>query len=122
MNSIGETYLFVAAAFQDMINPILNNTKPCMNAVEGSSGNTSKSIAAKGIADPELIWDRIILPEFGKRLARISPILPPNRPPIEVAIIKRVHSSAVVLWEKPISSNQREANDKADHGNEPETP
>lgn len=32
-----DTYLFVAAAFQDIHNPIMTNTKPCENVVEGSS-------------------------------------------------------------------------------------
>lgn len=92
-----------------MVNPIQNNTNPCNNPFEGSSSNARKSISAKGITDPELTFDIIIHPEFGILFERIYPILPPNKPPIEVATIKAVHKSVVVLCEKPISSNHRVA-------------
>ena len=116
------TYLLVAEAFQVMHNPMMKKTRPCINAVEGSSGNANSKIAAIGIAEPELIWDRIILPELGKRFARISPIFPPKRAPSEPEITKRVMINAVVSWEKPISSSHIGENDQADPGNDPETP
>jgi len=74
------------------------------------------------MADPELICARIILPEFGRCLERISPILPPNNPPIELATTNRAMRKAVLLWVKPVSSNHIGANDKADQGKEPVTP
>lgn len=92
-----ETYLLVAGAFQEMINPVTKNTKPCITAVEGSSRNPSIKIAAKGTAEPELICDSIILPVFGNRLARISPIFPPNNPPSDKATLNRVKMVAVAL-------------------------
>lgn len=120
--TIMDTYLLVAGPFQDMLNPMMNKTRPCMKAVDGSSGNANSKIAARGMAEPELICDNIILPELGKRWDKISPIFPPNRAPNEPATTNRVQSNAVVTWEKPLSSNQRVANDKADQGNDPETP
>ena len=117
-----KSYLFVAGAFQDMHNPMMNKTKPCMAAVDGLSGKTSRSSAASGMADTELICAKIILPESGRILERISPILPPNSPPREAAITNKLMRNAVFLWEKPISSNHMGANDKADQGNEPVTP
>lgn len=108
------TYLFVAGPFQDMQSPVMNMTRPCMNDEDGSSGNTRNKSAAKGTPEAELICDKIILPELGKRLARMSPIHPPKRPPREPAITKRVMRNAVVSWEKPMSSSHIGANDKAD--------
>ncbi|MCH89822.1 hypothetical protein A2U01_0010724 [Trifolium medium] len=105
-----------------MHNPMMNRTRPCMTAVDGSSGNPNNRIAARGTAEPELICDNIILPEFGNLCDKLSPIHPPSRPPNETATINSDQSNAVVMWEKPISSNQRVANDNADHGNDPETP
>uniref|UniRef100_A0A7C8Z339 Uncharacterized protein n=1 Tax=Opuntia streptacantha TaxID=393608 RepID=A0A7C8Z339_OPUST len=114
--------LFVAAAFQVIMSPIINKTKPCIKAEEGSLGNPNNSIAAKGMAEPALIWDKIILPELGKRIESKSPIFPPNKAPMDAAIEKRVMSSAVVSWEKPMSSNHNDVNDNADHGKDPDTP
>ena len=82
-------YLFVAGAFQDMQKPTMNKTKPCAAPEDGSLGKANKSIAARGIADAELVCARIILPEFGRRVESISPILPPNRPPKELPITNR---------------------------------
>lgn len=89
--------MFVAGPFQEMQKPMINNTRPCLKAVEGSSGKASSRIAAKGMLEPELICDRIILPEFGNRFASKSPILPPNKPPSEPAMMKRVIRKAVFL-------------------------
>lgn len=72
--------MFVAAAFQDMKKPAVDMMKPCKNIVDGLVGKDRKRIAAIGIADAELIWDKIIRPEFGRRLERISPILPQTDP------------------------------------------
>ncbi|EEF29172.1 conserved hypothetical protein [Ricinus communis] len=58
---------------------MMNKTKPCMNAVDGSSGNIASRIEAKGMAEPALIYNRSIQPELGKCLARISLIVPPNK-------------------------------------------
>lgn len=116
------TYLFVAGAFQDIEKPMMKKTRPCKKAVDGSSGKANSKMAAKGMAEPELICDSIILPEFGNLCANISPIFPPNRPPNEAASTNRVQSNAVFTWEKPISSNHSVANDNADQGNVPETP
>jgi hypothetical protein len=58
-------YLFVAGAFQDMHNPIMTNTIPCMIAVDGASDKTRRSNAARGMADAELICARTVLPKFG---------------------------------------------------------
>lgn len=102
----------LGAAFQDIHNPT-----PCENVVEGSSGNANSRIAAKGIAEPELICERIILPPLGKCLARTSPIFPPNKAPT-----KSVHKNAVFLCEKPINSNHIGAKDSADQGIDPDTP
>lgn len=93
-----------------------------MNAEDGSSGNTSSKIVAKGTTEPELICDKIILLELGKHLARISPILPPNRPLNEAPTISMVQRNAIFSWEKPISSSHNGANDKASQGNDLETP
>jgi hypothetical protein len=57
--------LFVAGAFQDMHNPIMTNTIPCMIAVDGASDKTRRSNAARGMADAELICARTVLPKFG---------------------------------------------------------
>ena len=116
------TYLLVAAASQDAKNPRMNKASPCINAVDGSSGNTSSKTAAVGTSEAELICDRIILPELGKHFARLSPIHPPNTHPNEAPIISTVQRTAVCSWEKPISSNHIGANEKADPGIEPETP
>ena len=115
-------YLFVAGAFQDMQKPTMNKTKPCAAPEDGSLGKANKSIAARGIADAELVCARIILPEFGRRVESISPILPPNRPPKELPITNRATRNAVFSCEKPESSNHIAENDRADHGNEPVTP
>jgi hypothetical protein len=112
----------VAGPFQDIKSPKMMSIKPCDNAVDGSSGKPNKRIAARGIADPELICARIILPEFGRILERISPILPPNKPPTELETTNKAMRKAVFPWEKPISSNHIGANDKADQGKEPVTP
>lgn len=48
--------------------------------------------------------------------------MPPRRPPRELAIQKMVMSTAVWLWLKPLSSSHMDANESADHGNEPLTP
>lgn len=89
--------MFVAGAFQDVQSPMVKKTRPCMNAVDGSYGNTRSKIPAKGMLEPALICDSIILPELGKRLARISPILPPNRLPNEPPITKMFRRDAVCL-------------------------
>ena len=88
-------YLFAAGAFQDMKKPTMNMSKPWATAVDGSLGKARRSIAARGIADAELICARIILPEFGRREERISPIVPPNRPPRELAITNSAMRNAV---------------------------
>lgn len=121
-NKVLETYLFVAGPFQDIKNPIMNKTKPWMTTVDGLSGNTSRRIAARGMADAELIWASIILPAFGRRMERISPILPPNSPPSELPITNKAIRKADFPWEKPVSSSHMGANDNADQGNEPVTP
>jgi len=114
-----ELNLFVAGAFHDMQKPTMNKTKPWKNAVDESFGRASKSIAASGTADAELICAKIILPEFGRRLERKSPILPPKSPPREQAITKSSLRNAFLLCENPTSSNHIIANDKADQGNKP---
>lgn len=114
--------MFVAAAFQLTVNPMMHKTRPCDSAVEGSSGKASSKIAARGIAEPELICERIILPALGNFWARTSPIFPPHNAPIDVATAKSVQRNAVVLWEKPMSSNHMGANARDDQGNDPETP
>ena len=117
------TYLLVAAASQDAKNPRMNKASPCINAVDGSSGNTSSKTAAVGTSEAELICDRIILPELGKHFARLSPIHPPNTPPNELPIIIMAKRTVNFPEEKPISCNHIGANDeKADPGIEPETP
>lgn len=100
-----------------MLKPTMNMSKPWSTAVDGSLGKASRSIADRGIADAELICARIILPEFGRRVERISPIVPPNRPPRELAITNRAMRNAVFPWEKPVSSNHMAVNDRADQGN-----
>lgn len=77
-----------------MKKPITNKIRPCVKPEDGSSGKTRSKTAAKGIADPELIWDIIILPELGNLLERKSPIFPPKRVPKEVAIEKNVMRNA----------------------------
>lgn len=78
-----------------MKNPTMIKTSPWMTAVEGPSGKKSRRTAARGTPDAELIWARIILPEFGKRVERISPILPPNKPPREFPITNMPIKKAV---------------------------
>lgn len=114
--------LFAAGPFQDMKNPVMKRTNPCEAAVEGSSGMPKRRTAARGMAEAELIWARMIRPVFGKLLESLSPSQPPNNPPRELATIKTPMSTAVVLCENPINSNHIAANDKADQGNEPVTP
>nr|GMC56434.1 hypothetical protein ACMD2_22841 [Ipomoea batatas] len=48
--------------FHDMKNPVMSKTRACRNTEDGSLGNASKRIAARGIADAELICDKIIRP------------------------------------------------------------
>lgn len=115
-------YLFVAGAFQDIKNPVTNNTNRCDPTVEGLLGKPSSSIAVRGMADAELICASIILPEFGSRLDNLSPIRPPKSPPSEPATTNIPIKNAVFSWEKPVSSSHMGANDKADQGNEPVTP
>lgn len=118
-----KTYLFVAGAFHEVVSPMMNKTKPYLKELEGSFGNPKNRIAAKGIADPELIWDRMILPQLGNLLERISPIFPPNKPPRELPTTYMVMRNAVVSCEKPISSNHMGAKeDNPDQGNVPATP
>lgn len=116
------TYLFVAGAFQEMLRPIMNMTKACPKAVEGSSGKASIKMAPSGIAEAELICDKIILPEFGYLFARESPIFPPTNPPIELATANMLIRNPVPSCENPMSSNHIGANDRADQGNVPVTP
>ena len=75
----GEAYKFVAGPFQEMNTPMTNRTTPWMTPVDGSSGSPLSSTAARGTAEPALI---------GYRRARASPILPPRRPPKDVAMPK----------------------------------
>lgn len=117
-----ETYLLVAGAFQAVVNPMMIRTRPCVKAVDESSGNPNSKIAAKGMDEPALICDNTILPELGNFWDKKSPIHPPNNDPNEAATINKVQRVAVVTWEKPISSNQSVAKDKPDQGNDPNTP
>ena len=118
------TYQFVAAPFQEMMSPMMNKTSPWAPPLDldGSSGSPSRRTAANGTAEPALICDRMILPAFGYRWARKSPILPPRRPPMEVATAKIVVKMAVSSWLNPMSSSHMDMKDSADHGNEPLTP
>lgn len=54
LQRIHHTYLFVAGAFQDMHNPMMNKARPCKNAVDGSSGKTKSKTAAVGITEAAL--------------------------------------------------------------------
>lgn len=91
-----DTYLLVAGAFQAEVNPMMTKTRPCMKAVDESSGNPNSKIAAKGMTEPALICDNIILPALGNRRDKKSPIHPPNRDPNEAATMNRVQRVAVV--------------------------
>ena len=70
-----------------MLKPVTNMRRACPNSAEGLSGKNNINKAASGIAEPEVIWEKNILPELGKYLERQSPIFPPNGPPSELAMI-----------------------------------
>ena len=64
------TYLFVAGAFHDVMNPIMNMARTCLKTVEGSAVNPKYKMADKGMADPALIGDKTVLPALGKCTGR----------------------------------------------------